>query len=290
MAEKRKPTVQSKVITDQVKISKSIEASVHELRADTHARLVARLAPVLADPGELPDFGLVQQALAVWLGHQRSQLAKADALVDRERREDSRLRARRDRYYQELVGELKKAQWMIESVAGPGWAADVLGLGTGLGRALPERLGEVAAQAVAELRNPDLAALAGLPADKNLSGSSETAAAAIEAAATRLQTVLDQLPPSLRRTQAALGAKREQSELLGREIQRVSLVIEGFYRLADHDFHADRLRPAQPGTSGGEEEEEGEGGTGTPEPVAETPPGDGKSANDDTKEADPAAA
>lgn len=264
-------TAKSEQVTDQVKLSKAIEASIDELRQETHQRLVEKLGKTLPERTDPPDFVACQDAMAAWLAHQRELVAQAENTLLRERRQDSRLRTKRDRLVKDLVAELRKAQFLIDSVLGPGWSAEVIGIGTGLHQIKPERLEQVAAQAVAELRNPDSALATLVPTGKSLGGAAETATL-IEDLQLQLSKTLDELSKSLRRTQTALGAKQELAQQLAGETQRVTAVMQAIYRLAGLDFHADRLRPPQPSSAEDREEQEGaEIGSASPANDASAP-------------------
>jgi hypothetical protein len=135
----------------------------------------------------------------------------------------------------------------------------VIGIGSGLAEMDVARLERLATQAIAELRRPDLAWLEPLAEGIKEAVDFEAVARSIEVPLLELQQVLAELPASLRRSQSALEAKQGQIATLQKEIQRSAAVLEGIYRFAGLEFHAERLRPKSRSASESEAEETPEG-------------------------------
>jgi hypothetical protein len=253
---KKNLTPQSRLANHQIKLSARVEASALELAARADEQIRSRLGPILEAEEAPPDFAGIQRLLARWLGHHRAHLAAVEAVYDRELRLDSRLRQRRDKLYDEVVLRLRRAQLQIDGLYGHGWSGDVIGIGTGLSIIEVARLERIAAQAIEELRRPDQAWLEPLPQETRAAIDFEALAKSIETPLLELQEVLAELPGSLKRTQGALEAKQGQIAALQKEIKRVATLLEGVYRLAELEFHAERLRPKA--RSAAETPEEGE--------------------------------
>jgi hypothetical protein len=262
-------------VHEQLRLSASVEHSATALAERVHLAFLERLPPILGPDQPPPDLQAFVLLVGRWLAHGRRTLEELEAVYARELRWDQRLRLRRDEAVKTLIGKLRLVQGQLDNAFGKGRSGTFAGFGTGLQDMDPALLTRIAQQAVAELRAVTLVPREPLEFDV------EALAASIEAPLAELQAILLELGPSLRNTQLALEAKQAQLANLTRDIRRAASILDGLYRIAGLDFHADRLRPKKRGTPDLEEEP-------PPAPIEGQPPAPANAANDDAAQAAPA--
>lgn len=217
-----------------------VELAAIEHQEAVQQNLAAALKPLLADHEQPPDLRPVHDALSRWLAYQRERLVQADADYGREVRWGIRLRQRRDELMSTVIDRLRWMQAQMTNAYGAAQSAALAGFATGLQVTNAEHLARIARDAVNELRRSNLKHV---KSREGVTLDHETIARSIEEPLFELETVLAEELPSIRKTQGALGAKVAQIETLTRELKRVSVYLQGSYRLVGMDFQADRLRP-----------------------------------------------
>jgi hypothetical protein len=240
---------------DQRRIAIRVESVAKELAERSQRALVASMPPRLeeGDP-QPPDFRELSAFAAFWLAWRRRRLEAAEAVYATELRGDQRLRAVRDESLASLIESLRVVHARLEHAIGKGRSASFAGFSKGLQDLDADLLMRIAEQAVAELRNGNF----GLAGEKIEGGvlDLEDLVGTIERPLTMLTRVLDELPPSLARTEAALQEKQAELALLTLDNRHIGSLLAASYRLIGLSFHAERLRPKSRVAGEPDEEEE----------------------------------
>jgi hypothetical protein len=238
---------------DQIEVAAGIESAAKELAVKTHETLLEVLPPILREGESPPDLRDLGDFASRWLAWRRQRLEDAEELYAREVRGDQRLRHLRDETRQVLIDRLRVVQARVDLAVGKGQSASFAGFSKGLQEIPAPLLLRIATQAVAELRRGDF----GKAQQRSQEEMDDFVdmAATLELPLAKLTEILEELRPSLRRTEGAFERKQSELALLTRDIRRVGAFLAGTYRLVGLELHADRLRPKARVAGESEEEE-----------------------------------
>lgn len=215
-----------------------IAASAAEFKEQANDGVANRFATVL-EPGETsPDFLFAQELIGRLLGDVYQNLENAGSAQTSQLVAAAALRVQRDRVTVELRLRLRDARQLLDELVTSATARTVLPIRR-FSNMAPAMLVQSARDVITALRNPNL----GLETEPSMIFDATKLAATLETKANELASLLDQLAPQARATQAELGNKLAEIKSGADTHRRCADFLYGLYRLAGLDFHADRLRP-----------------------------------------------
>lgn len=215
-----------------------IAASAAEFKEQANAGLANRFATVLG-PGEVsPDFLFAQELVGRLLGGVYENLQEAGSAQTSQLVAAAALRVQRDRATAELRLRLRDGRELLDDLLSSATAKTVLPIRR-FSNMASAMLVQAARDVVMTLRDPKL----GLEAKPSILFDATKLAATLERKADELASLLAQLAPQARATQAELGNKLAEIKTGADTHRRCADFLYGLYRLAGLDFHADRLRP-----------------------------------------------
>lgn len=189
-----------------------------------------------------PDFRFAQELVRRVLEATSGSLRQADGSHTQELVSHAGLRRRRDESADRLRGLLRKIRFFFDRALAPGVVREVLPVRR-LSNMKPSLLVAFAGHATTALRNPAL----GWENQQDDYGFAAPASMAdtIDAEADQLAEILGLLAQQSQATQSRRGAKHADLEAAADVTRRCKQFLEGLYRLAGLDFHADRIVPAR---------------------------------------------
>jgi hypothetical protein len=196
-----------------------------------------RFAAVL-QPGEAtPDFLFAQELVGRLLHAASGNLQRTDNAQTAQLVAAAALRSERNRVAGELRDLLRIARQLLDGVLDPATARTILPVRR-VSNMRPDALVKSGLDVVAALRNPNL----GIEVEPGSVFDVKGIAKSVEEKSEELATLLGQLAPQARNTQAGLGAKLAEIDNAADTHRRCADFLYGLYRLAGLDFHAERLR------------------------------------------------
>ncbi len=214
-----------------------IAASAAQFKEKANDGIARRFAGVLG-PGETsPDFLFAQELIGRLLGDVYENLKQAGQRANqptgRRRHSTRAARPRRRRAAHPPALRKAAARQITRSRDRQNRAR-----GPPIFQHGPSMLVQSARDVITALRNREL----GLEGKPSVIFDTTKLAATLEKKADELASLLDQLAPQARATQAELGNKLAEIESGADTHRRCADFLYGLYRLAGLDFHADRLR------------------------------------------------
>lgn len=184
---------------------------------------------------------LLQEVIGRMIEFARGQLEKGEARHRQALRLEAQIRARRDRYAEDLHQVLKKARQTVEAF-GRGMSERFLGLEPNFGKVDPQVLVRFGRETIEVLTDPDIAALEveGTHADTL---SPQKHVEEIQPLLAGLDQALDELEEQKRVSEEELKAKTQASDHFTEVFVYGSRFHEALYVLAGEKFHSVRLRP-----------------------------------------------
>jgi len=189
----------------------------------------------------LDCISLIQLVVGRMIEFARRQLERGETLHRQALRLETQIRARRDRFTEDLYQALLKTRKTVEGF-GRGMSERFLGLEPNFGRFDPQVLVRFGRETIEVLTDPDLTALAaeGTNADTL---APQKHVEEIEPLILRLDSTLDELEEQKRVTEEALKAKTQAFDHFTEVFVHGSRFHEALYVLAGEKFHSVRLRP-----------------------------------------------
>jgi hypothetical protein len=218
---------------------KAIDLAASASRFDQQVNdgLARRLAPVLENGETSPDFLFAQELVGRLLHAVGRNLKERDGAQTQQLVAASALRGERNRVAGELRELLRTARVMLDGVLDPATARTILPVRR-VSNMRPDSLVKSGRDVVAALRNPNL----GIEVEPGSVFDVKGIAKTVEEKSEELATLLGQLAPQARNTQAELEAKLAEIDNAADTHRRCADFLYGLYRLAGLDFHAARLR------------------------------------------------
>jgi hypothetical protein len=244
-----------KTVTTELRYAHDVISS-----GETHAaRVGAVVDPLLGlflEGGQINGIADVQKGITGWIGQEASLAETAEKAHLAEVRKLDQIREVRDAEGQELYRKTLTVRTTVESAAGKGKSAQLVGLDPRLSKVDSQTLRRYAWVAVEVLEDPEFASPEGAVVGVGIR-SAETAA--------DIRPVLERFEATLKSFELQQRRVEETQRLKDEAVARLRLVsingakiLEGFYNLAGEKFHAERLRKKRGRAQASSPEEPGE--------------------------------
>lgn len=241
-----------KTVTYELRIGQAVVSS-----GESHsARVGATVDPLLGlfvENGTITGTADVARGVTGWIRQEISVAEAAEQNLLGERRKLDQIRETRDAEEATLYRKALTVRTTIESAAGKGKSAQLVGLDPRLAKVDSQTLRRYGWTAVGVLEDPDFRA-----PDGAVDGAGITPLVT----AVDMRTVLERFERTLasferqqRRVEEALRLKDEALKRLRLVAINGAKILEGLYNLAGESFHADRLRKQRRKTRSSSEEE-----------------------------------
>jgi len=204
------------------------------------------------------DFG---RAVTGWIRQEASLAEGAEKAHLSEVRRLDQIREIRDADEAELYRKVLTVRAVVESTAGKGKSAQLVGLDPRLSKVEPQTLRRYARSALETFQDPDFVAPPGI--------EPIATAADIRPLLERFEATLESLELQQRRVEETQRLKDEALARLRLVTVNGAKILEGLYNLAGAKFHAERLRRKRGRSQPSSPEEPGEPAPEPGEPAAE---------------------
>lgn len=227
-----------KISNDRAWAARDLASAAETFPEKVRLGLEGFFAAHLRDGERLPDVEFLQELVRRALEANSGSVLAADASLTSALVDHAALRDERDRHAAVLRELLSRVRHFFDSALAPAAAQAILPVRR-FSNMKPSLLAASARQAAASLRDP----LLGWDQMTDGFGFAPPADMAdiLDAARQLLEQVLEQLAAQRAATQNRLGRKVEGIEAAADVTRRCKRFLEGLYRLAGLDFHADRL-------------------------------------------------
>ncbi len=232
-----------KTITNKLRFARTVVTRVKGFAPKMARSFLQRASEHLREGEQLhlECISLIQVVIGRMIEFARHQLEKTETWHRNALRLEMQIRARRDRFAEELYQVLLKARKTVEGF-GRGMSERFLGLEPNFGRSDPQVLVRFGRETIEVLTDPDSTALAEEGTDADTLAPQKHVEE-IQPLILRLDETLDELEEQRRVTEEALKAKTQALDHFTEVFVHGSRFHEAFYVLAGERFHSVRLRP-----------------------------------------------
>jgi hypothetical protein len=254
-----------KTVTSELKYANDVVSS-----GETHsARVGAIVDPLLGlflEGGQVTGTAGVQKGVTGWIRQEASLAEAAEKGHLAELRKLDQIREVRDQEEEELYRKVLTVRTTVESAAGKGKSAQLVGLDARLSKVDSLTLRRYARSALEILEDPGFVSPDGAVDGAGI--NPRESAADIRPVLERFESTLESLERQQRRAEESQRLKDEAVARLRLVAVNGAKILEGLYNLAGEKFHAERLRRKRGRAPASSPEEPGEP---APEPESEAP-------------------